>query len=74
MNCRKLDFPKGLSTTASGSASTAMGFAAIASGNRSTAMGIYTKASDYGSLVIGHYNLSVLIGLYSYLDKLDRAS
>ena len=46
----------GLSTTASGNNSTAIGFATTASGRRSMAMGVYTSASDYGSLVIGQFN------------------
>ena len=43
-------------TTASGWASTAMGFGTTASGRASTAMGENTKATDYASLTIGQYN------------------
>ena len=43
-------------TTASGWASTAMGFETTASGRSSTAMGENTKATDYASLTIGQYN------------------
>ena len=48
----------GLSTTAGGDYSTAMGESTLASGSRSTAMGEETRASDYTSLVVGKHNLA----------------
>ena len=47
----------GFQTTASGDVSTAMGVWTEASGDYSTAMGVWTEASDYASTVIGRYNL-----------------
>ena len=47
----------GYITTASGNFSTAMGRDTTAGGDYSTAMGWYTEASDYASTVIGQYNL-----------------